>query len=102
MSKRYKELMAERRELEVRIEAAKQAERGQALTTIRELMAQFGITAGELATKRGRKKTGPLPAKYRDPISGKTWSGQGREPQWIAGKDRAAFAIVADTIHQAA
>ncbi|HJP60331.1 MAG TPA: H-NS family nucleoid-associated regulatory protein [Gemmatimonadaceae bacterium] len=31
--------------------------------------------------------------KYRDPVSGATWSGMGREPRWIAGKDRTAFAI---------
>jgi DNA-binding protein H-NS len=94
MSKTYKELLAEQRELEARIEAARQAERDQAMTTIRELMDQFDITAAELSTKkRGPKKTGPLPPKYRDPESGATWSGMGREPRWIAGKDRKAFAI---------
>ncbi|MFP3560644.1 H-NS family nucleoid-associated regulatory protein, partial [Paraburkholderia sp. SIMBA_049] len=25
-----------------------------------------------------------LPPKYRDPVSGLTWSGQGRAPAWIA------------------
>jgi DNA-binding protein H-NS len=95
MSKTYKELLAEQRELEARIEAARQAERDQAMTTIRELMEQFDITAAELSTKKkpGPKKTGPLPPKYRDPESGAEWSGMGREPRWMAGKDRKAFEI---------
>lgn len=94
MTKTYKELLAAQRELEARIEAARQAECDQAMSTIRELMDQFGITAAELSTKkRGRKNVGSLPPKYRDPESGATWSGQGREPRWIVGKDRNAFAI---------
>ncbi len=92
MTKTYRELLAEQRELDARITAAKEGERGQALVTIRDLMAQFDITPAELTAKRGQKKTGPHPAKYRHPDSGATWSGKGRVPQWIAGKDRSAFA----------
>ena len=32
-------------------------------------------------------------AKFRDPETGKTWSGRGREPVWIKGKDREEFKI---------
>ena len=32
-------------------------------------------------------------AKFRDPETGKTWSGRGREPVWIKGKDREEFRI---------
>ena len=33
-------------------------------------------------------------AKFRDPKSGKTWTGRGKPPLWIAGaKDRQAFLI---------
>lgn len=92
-TKSYRELLAEQRDLDARIEAAKQAERAEALTTIHELMAQFEITAIELAPKRGPKKVGPIPAKYRDPASGKTWSGRGKPPAWIAGRTRAEFEI---------
>ncbi|WP_438947144.1 H-NS family nucleoid-associated regulatory protein [Trinickia soli] len=56
-------------------------------------MQQFDITAGDLAAKRDAYKRGASQAKYRDPVSGATWSGMGREPRWIAGKDRTAFAI---------
>jgi DNA-binding protein H-NS len=37
---------------------------------------------------------GKLPAKYRDPKTGATWSGFARAPQWIANvKDRSKFLI---------
>jgi DNA-binding protein H-NS len=56
------------------------------------------------AAKRGRggkrKAAAAAPAstvgvaKYRDPASGKTWTGRGKPPLWIAGaKDRQAFLI---------
>ncbi|TDG02016.1 H-NS histone family protein [Paraburkholderia guartelaensis] len=93
MTKAYKELLAEKRELDARIAAARGAEREHALRKIRELMAQFDIGADELVVKRGSRSTGAQPAKYRDPVSGATWSGRGREPRWLAGKDRAAFAL---------
>lgn len=92
MAKTYKELLAEKRELDARIAAALDAERGRALATIRELMTQFNIGAGELTGKADSRR-GPQPAKYRDPASGATWSGRGREPKWLVGKDRDAFAI---------
>lgn len=93
MSKTYRELLAEQSDLDARIAAAKKIERPQAIATIHDLMDQFDITPDELVVKRGRKKTGPLPPKYRDPDSGATWSGMGREPQWIAGRDRSEFLI---------
>ncbi|GAB6852500.1 H-NS family nucleoid-associated regulatory protein [Paraburkholderia kururiensis] len=93
MTKTYRELLAERRELEERIALARDAERSQALATVRELMVEFLITPEELMVRRGAKKTGPQPPKYRDPVSGATWNGKGRAPLWIAGRDRAAFEI---------
>ena len=41
----------------------------------------------------GRRK-GALPAKYRDPKTGATWSGHARPPAWIANvRDRTKFLI---------
>ncbi|WP_414144191.1 H-NS family nucleoid-associated regulatory protein [Burkholderia stagnalis] len=31
--------------------------------------------------------------KYRDPQTGATWSGRGREPLWITGRSREQFLI---------
>jgi DNA-binding protein H-NS len=32
-------------------------------------------------------------AKYRDPLTGASWSGRGRAPKWIEGKSRADFLV---------
>jgi DNA-binding protein H-NS len=40
------------------------------------------------------QRTGPQPAKYRDPKSGATWSGRGPAPVWLsAAKDRSKYLI---------
>jgi DNA-binding protein H-NS len=41
-----------------------------------------------IGTKRRGKqrKKGVLPVKYRDPETGKAWSGRGRKPVWLVDK----------------
>ena len=45
------------------------------------------------ARKRNRKAKGPI--KYRDPVTGKGWTGMGTVPDFIrkSGKDKSAFLI---------
>ena len=93
-TKTYRQLIAERAELDRQIEQMRSVERNNAIAQIHELMAQFDIAADELETKK--KRTGPrkpVEGKYRDPESGATWSGRGKPPRWIAGKDRTQFLI---------
>jgi DNA-binding protein H-NS len=56
---------------------------------------EYGITAEELgfASKGAGAKKTPQPAKYRNPKTGETWSGRGRSPGWLAGKNRERFLI---------
>jgi DNA-binding protein H-NS len=59
-----------------------------AKTVDRKTSNAVGETAG-----KGQPK-GPQPALYRDPKSGKTWSGRGPAPAWLTGaKDRSKFLI---------
>jgi DNA-binding protein H-NS len=94
----YKELLAQREKLEKQIEEAKSREYAEVLNEIKQKMADYGITLAELgggrgkAAKVGRPRAGVAP-KYRDPDSGNTWSGRGKPPRWIAGKDREKFLI---------
>lgn len=45
------------------------------------------------AARKGPPK-GPQPALYRDPKTGRTWSGRGPAPTWLASaKDRTLFLI---------
>ncbi|WP_338510325.1 H-NS histone family protein [Burkholderia gladioli] len=93
-SKSYPELLAERAALEQKIALARSEKRASAIATIKQMMSEFDIDVAELGGRRAPKRlAGQQPAKYRDPESGKTWSGRGKAPAWIAGKDRSAFEI---------
>ena len=39
------------------------------------------------------KKRGKVAAKYKNPSTEETWTGRGKAPIWIAGKDRTKFLI---------
>lgn len=96
---RYLELKAELATLSLKIEVALAGEKAKAIREIQTKMDEWGIRLRDLQDVRsGRRyvptKSGRYAPKYRDPDSGATWSGKGREPQWIAGKDRAAFSFV--------
>ena len=67
------------------------AESEQALQTVLQLVQEFGFTAQQVFPWKPQPKK--VAAKYRDPNTGATWSGRGKPPQWIAGKDRTPFAI---------
>jgi DNA-binding protein H-NS len=96
----YKELLAQREKLEKQIEEAKAREYAEVLEEIKQKMADYGITLAELgggrasgkAAKASRSRASVAP-KYRDPDSGSTWSGRGKPPRWIAGKDREKYLI---------
>ncbi|WP_322010543.1 H-NS histone family protein [Paraburkholderia sp. J12] len=96
----YKELLAQREKLEKQIEEAKAREYAEVLDEIKQKMADYGITLAELGGGRASSKSAKasrsrasVAPKYRDPDSGSTWSGRGKPPRWIAGKDREKFLI---------
>ncbi|WP_250481850.1 H-NS histone family protein [Caballeronia sp. NCTM5] len=103
------------------------AKRAQAvLDDIRALMERHGLTTadidrhGKKAKRAGKPqvaypapagrheamtklaRNGKLPAKYRNPKTGETWSGWARPPAWIANvKDRSKFLIDAESAENA-
>ena len=92
----YKELLQQREVLESKIAEARQREISQAVSQVRGLVAEFGLTAQDVfpAGKARAAGTGAkVAAKFRDPATGKTWTGRGKAPKWIDGKDRAKFLI---------
>lgn len=93
----YKELLAQRAELEKQIEAARKEALSSAITQVRAIIAEYELTEEDVFSKKtartattGHKTVAP---KYRDPITGATWTGRGKPPLWIAGKDRLNFLI---------
>ncbi|MBI5329527.1 MAG: H-NS histone family protein [Betaproteobacteria bacterium] len=77
----YEELLSQIKSLEIQAEDARKQEIAGAIGEIRAIMAKFGITVDDLGGK-GKAKRGSVAAKYRDPVSGKTWTGRGRRPAW--------------------
>lgn len=95
------ELLAQRADLEKRIAEAQRAAKSDAIAKVKALMAEYGLSAADLAGKaasvkaEGGKK---VAAKYRDPASGQTWSGRGLKPKWLqaalaSGKSLSDFAL---------
>ncbi|WP_233803977.1 H-NS histone family protein [Paraburkholderia sp. HP33-1] len=94
----YADLKAQIARLQAQAEEARRTEIENVVADIRQKIAEYGLTAQDLgfavAAKRGRPpKKAPLPAKYQDPKSGSTWSGRGKPPKWIVGKNRERFLI---------
>ena len=91
-----KELLAQQAALNEQIENMRLAERANARIQIDELISTFGFTSEELfgsVSRKPKKASKKVEPKFRDPATGATWSGRGMAPGWIAGRDRAAFAI---------
>ena len=90
----YKELLSQRQKLEEQLEAARLKEVDQAIAQAKQLIADYGLTAKDLglatATRKGKRTVEP---KYQDPKTGATWTGRGRAPAWIAGKNYERFLI---------
>ncbi len=91
--------------LEAEAERITKQEMSAAIAKVKEIMSTFGLTVehlGAAVTGKARgaaktvkpKRAGGGVAKYADPKTGKTWSGFGRAPAWIAGaKNRDAFLV---------
>jgi DNA-binding protein H-NS len=98
MSLSYKELLQKREALEQEIAQARQNEISSAVTKVRELVAEYGLTVqdifpGRTAKTASVKSVSKVAAKYRDPATGQTWTGRGKAPKWIEGQDRTPFLI---------
>jgi DNA-binding protein H-NS len=111
--KTYTQIQAEIAKLEKQANAARKGEVAGVVKKIKEAIAAYGLTAQDLgfsagnaatkapakraakASKSGKPTTVGV-AKYRDPASGKTWTGRGKPPDWIKGaKNRDQFLISA-------
>ncbi|MGS0894747.1 H-NS histone family protein [Burkholderia stagnalis] len=62
------------------------------LLEVQRCVEEFGFTRQDVfpADAGGIRKRR---AKYLDPRTGQTWSGVGREPMWLRGRDRNEFLI---------
>jgi DNA-binding protein H-NS len=97
-----KELQAQLAELQRQIAETTQREKADAIAQIKKIMEEQGLTMADIeggGGKRGRPAGGggakgsKVAPKYRDPVSGKEWTGRGVAPNWIKDKNRDDFLI---------
>jgi len=94
----YQELLKQRDALSLQIEEARKREVADAVARVRTLVAEYQLTAHDVfpSGRKGRAKPGTgikVEPKYRDPATGQVWTGRGKAPKWIEGKDRTPFLI---------
>lgn len=90
----YQTLLQQKAELDARIAVVMKAERAGAAAEVRALVREYQLTEQDVFPAGGGKARGSVGVpKFRDPESGATWTGRGKPPNWIVGKDREIFLI---------
>lgn len=91
----YAEYKVQIEELQRQAEAQREAEIAAVKDQIRTLMTSYGLTLADLgpAKIKTRKERAPVPVKYRDDATGETWTGRGRAPKWLEGKNKDDYLI---------
>ncbi|KEH07131.1 histone [Delftia tsuruhatensis] len=88
----YKELLARKAELDAQIAQAHAEHKAEGIAAARALIQEHSLTAADVFPAAKPKGSVGAP-KYRDPATGATWTGRGKPPNWIVGKDRTPFQI---------
>jgi DNA-binding protein H-NS len=95
----YKELQSQIERLQQEAELARKTELANANTEILAKMRDYGISPHDLGFAGGTKRKAvkairrPVAPKYRNNATGETWSGRGKPPKWMAGRDKNQFLI---------
>ncbi|WP_128113477.1 H-NS family nucleoid-associated regulatory protein [Polynucleobacter necessarius] len=90
----YKELLAQREQLDKQIKEAIALEKADGIAKAKLIIEQYGLSASDLfSRKAGKSVGGKVAPKYRNSSTGETWTGRGKAPKWIDGKDRSAYLI---------
>ena len=84
------ELISQKEAIEQQIKEIRENERKDAIKSARKLIDEFVLTPEELF---GKQKTNTIQPKYVNPQTGETWTGRGRTPKWLAGKNQDDFLI---------
>lgn len=99
-TKSVEELQAEREKLDAEIKAKLDAQKASVIAQIKTVVETYSIPVDELVEALGglksKRKGIKTKQKFRDPASGATWSGRGKEPAWIKGQNRDDFLIPED------
>ena len=91
----YKELLAQRELLDKQIKEAVQREKADGIAKAKAIIEQYDLSASDLFSRKAGSKAGvgKVAPKYRNPTTGETWTGRGKAPNWIDGRDRSNYLI---------
>ena len=93
----YKELLKQQEALALQVEEARKREISDAVGQVRQMVSEVGLTERDVfpsgRRSGGTRTGGKVAPKYRDPATGQTWTGRGKAPKWIDGKDRSKYLI---------
>lgn len=92
----YAEYVEQIAKLQSLAQAARKDELSGAIQKIKDLMQLHGITVEDLTTggrAKPAKPKGTVAAQFNNPETGETWTGRGRAPRWLDGKDKEQFRI---------
>ncbi|MBN3801821.1 H-NS histone family protein [Paraburkholderia sp. Ac-20336] len=87
---KFTSYMQRKTDLESQIARDRALVRDEILLEIMSAIEEFNFDREELFPNGKRRKIKP---RYFDPQSGAVWSGRGREPLWLKGKDRRDFEV---------
>lgn len=96
-----KELLEQKAAIEKQIAEAQRQARSDAVAKVRAMMAEYGLTAADLAAKsspRAASAGRKVAPKYRNAATGESWSGRGLQPKWLkaalaSGSQLSDFAV---------
>ncbi len=91
----YAELKSKIVELQRQAEQVRQDELAGVIENIHKIMRDHGLSVDDLARDmiKTHGRTRAVPVKYRDPVTGATWSGRGRTPKWLDGKVKSNYRV---------
>jgi len=88
------DLIQQREELDRQIEEIKTQQRSKVIEEVRSLVLVHGLTEKDVFDRKLSKFV-KSKDKYRDPNTGKTWTGRGRNPTWFDSSRESEFLIAA-------
>ena len=93
------ELIAQREAIDKQIKELQSTQRAEAVAKVKAFIAEFELTKAEVfgpttaVAKKSTNKKNEVKPKYRDPVSGKVWSGRGIAPKWMGSDGKTKFLI---------
>ena len=95
MSATYQDYQKQIAELQAKAEELRRNEVAGAKTQIQSIMREYGLTLADIggSLKQPKAPRKPVEIKYKDEASGQTWTGRGRAPKWLEGKDKNQYLV---------